>query len=100
MSTKKLKLYVAESQGCCVTNISFIKAEGDGVILQFKKDIRGTFVNDHDDDEYLYLNKSYGFAEVYDYIKAKTLNEAITKMKKLNKEIKKGGKNENWNTRV
>ena len=88
MNTKKLKLYVAESQGCCVTEISFIKAEGDGVILQFNKEIRGIWVNDHDDDEYLYLNKRYGFAEVYDYIKAKTLNEAITKMKKLNRKIK------------
>lgn len=85
---KNLKLKIAESMGVDQGSILKIATEGDGVIFQFTKDVRGGWVVDHEENEFVYLNKKYGFQEIYDFIEAKTIKEAISKMRKLNEELK------------
>lgn len=87
MELKRVKLFLAESMGVDQNYIENLTAEGAGLIFQFNKDVRGGLVADHCVNEYLYLNTRYGLTEIYDYIKADNLGDAILKMQKLNEEI-------------
>jgi hypothetical protein len=88
---ENIKLLISESMGVCPTHITMLVTFGEGVLLQFHEDVRGGFVIDHEDNEYVYLHSAYGYSEVYDFIEAENRDKAIFKMTllthRLNKEL-------------
>ena len=74
-----MKVLVAESLGVCTTHFSVFKVIPTGILVKFKKHVRGDLTPDHDNDEYLYFKNEYGFSEVYDFIRADNLNDATKK---------------------
>ena len=89
MNKDQLKIHISERMGICPKHIEFLELDGTGIILQFCAHVRGYSTVDHDDNEYCYLNTSYGLGEIYDIFKANDFNDAFNKMVTLNNLIDK-----------
>lgn len=81
MKTNKLKLAIAESGGFCPSYIKALKHKSDIIVLQFKESVRGGWVMDHDDNEWL-IYKTNCLSECWDSVTAKNASEALLKAAK------------------
>jgi hypothetical protein len=77
LKMKNLKLNFAERRGICPTYIKTFVHKNGIIALQYRPEVRGLWVEDHDDNEWIIINTNNSFGEVHDFIKAKSGREAI-----------------------